>query len=165
MRRSLLAVACVLLISLPAFAKSDRDRVAVGDDITIADGETAGDIACAFCSVTVHGEVQGDIAVFMGRITVDAGHEISGDVAGFGTDLVLGQDASVGGDVAIAAGDVRLDSGAKIHGDQKVLPGRFWLVLPFAPLLILAGLIWLVVWVVRRNRYTPPAYPPNVRRY
>jgi len=29
----------------------------------------------------------------------------------------------------------------------------------FAPLLILIGLIWLIVYIVRRNRYQFPAYP------
>ena len=31
-----------------------------GNDIMVADGETAGDIACVFCSVHVHGDVRGD---------------------------------------------------------------------------------------------------------
>jgi hypothetical protein len=125
----------------------------------IADGETAGDIACAFCTVRVHGDVRGDIATFLGTVTVDAGRNIAGDVASLGGDLVMGEDASVGGDVAIAAGETKMASGAAIRGEQTVMPGRIWLLLPLAPFLILAGLIWLIVYVVRRNRYQFPAYP------
>ena len=61
--------------------------------------------------------------------------------------------------MAIAAGDLNLAPSASVHGSRAVFPGRFWLLVPFAPLLIMAGLIWLIVYVVRRNRYQFPAYP------
>ncbi len=159
MRRLLLAAALLIPVVTLAFANSAQDRVGIGIDIVVADGEYAGDIACAFCTVRVHGDVRGDIATFLGTVTVDADRNIAGDVASLGGDLVMGPDASVGGDVAIAAGETKLASGAAIRGEQTVLPGRIWLLLPFAPLLILAGLIWLVVYIVRRNRYEFPAYP------
>src|ERR1700733_5803371 len=81
MHRLPLDVGVVFSMSLPAFARSTSERASVGDDITISDGETAGDVACAFCSVHVHGEVKGDVAVLFGAITVDAGKSIGGDVA------------------------------------------------------------------------------------
>jgi len=162
MRRLLLGFAVVSL-SLPALAKSGNDRASVGDDITISEGETAADVACAFCSVHVHGEVTGDVAVAFGDITVDPGKSIGGDVAALGGNLNLGAGSWVKGDVAIAAGDVMTADGATIHGSRAVAPSKIWLLLPFAPLLILAGLIWLIVWVVRRNRYQFPAYPPGRR--
>ena len=105
MRRLLLAVAVVFWMSLPVFARSSDDRASVGDDITIAEGQTAGDVACIFCSVKVHGDVKGDVAVLYGSVTVDPGRNIGGDVAGLGADLDLGPGATVHGDVAIAAGD------------------------------------------------------------
>jgi hypothetical protein len=159
MSRLLLAAALLLSLATPAFAGSREDRVGVGNDIIVSAGETAGDIACAFCSVHVHGDVKGDVAIFMGSITVDSGHGISGDVAILGGDLNLGPESEVGGDVAIAAGDVNSAAGAMIHGAQTVLPGRFWLILPLAPFLILGGIIWLIVYLVRRNRYRFPVYP------
>lgn len=159
MRRWLLAVAVLLATTLPGFARSSNDHATVGSDITIEEGETADDIACVFCTVRVHGEVKGDVAVMFGRVEVDAGRSIAGDVASFGADLDLGQDATVGGDVAIAAGDVNASQGAMIHGSSTILPGRIWLLLPLAPVLILIGLIWLIVYLVRRNRYQFPAYP------
>jgi hypothetical protein len=159
MLRLLLAVGLLLASALPAFAKGGDDRASVGSDITIAEGETAGDVACMFCSVHVHGDVRGDVAVLFGRIDVGSGHTISGDLAALGADLNLGEGATVGGDVAIAGGDANLAPGAMIHGSRTVLSNRMWLLLPFAPLLILIGLIWLIVHLVRRNRYRFPAYP------
>jgi predicted aconitase with swiveling domain len=159
MRRLLLAVALLLATTLPAFAKSDNDHATFGNDVTIAEGETSGDIACVFCDVHIHGDVEGDVAVLFGKVEVDAGRSISGDVAAFGADLNLGPGATVGRDVAIAAGDVNSAPGAMIHGSSMVLPGRIWLLLPFAPFLILIGLIWLIVYIVRRNRYQFPVYP------
>ncbi len=164
MRRLLFAI-LVVAIACPAFARSKnsgdsgQDRATFGSDITIAEGETAGDVACVFCTVRIHGEVSGDVAVLFGNVTVDEGRSISGDVAILGGDLGLGEGAAVSGDVAVAAGSANLAPGAMIHGDRTVLPGRAWLLAVFAPLLILAGLIWLVVWIVRRNRYQFPAYP------
>jgi hypothetical protein len=159
MRRLLLAVALLLATTLPAFARSSDDRASVGNDITVAEGETASDIACVFCTVHIHGDVRGDVAVLFGKVELDPGRSISGDVAALGADLNLGPGATVGGDIAIAAGDANLAPGAMVHGSSMVLPGRIWLLLPFAPLLILIGLIWLIAYIVRRNRYQFPAYP------
>ena len=159
MRRLLLAVGLLLASALPAFAKGSEDRASVGNDITIAEGETAGDVACVFCFVHVHGDVRGDVAVLFGKVEVDPGHKIGGDLAALGADVNLGEGAMVGGDVAIAAGDANLAPGAMIHGSRMVLPNKVWLLLPFAPLLILIGVIWLIVHLVRRNRYQFPAYP------
>jgi hypothetical protein len=159
MRRLLLAVALLVSVTLPAYARSSDDRASFGNDITIAEGETASDVACMFCDVHVHGDIRGDVAVMFGKVDVDPGRSISGDVATLGADLNLGPGATVGGDLAMAAGDVNAGPGARIHGSSMVLPGKFWLMLPFAPLLILIGLIWLIVYLVRRNRYRFPAYP------
>jgi hypothetical protein len=159
MRRLLLAVAVFVASALPAYARSTDDRVSFGNDITIAEGDSVGDVACMFCDVRVHGDVRGDVAVMFGKVEVDAGRSISGDVAALGADLNMGEGSSVRGDLALAAGDANLASGATVHGSSMVLPGRIWLLLPFAPLLILIGVIWLIVYIVRRNRYQFPAYP------
>jgi hypothetical protein len=160
LRRLLLALPLLLLLpATSAFANSSEDRVGVGQDISIAEGDTANDIACAFCSVHIHGDVKGDVAVLFGTVSVDSGHSISGDVAILGGDLNLASSSNVGGDVAIAAGDLNASPDATIRGDRAIFPGRFWLLIPFAPLLILIGVIWLIVYLVRRNRYRFPVYP------
>ena len=160
MRRLYLAHILFLLAAMaPTFARADQDRASFGNDITIAEGQTADDVACAFCSVRVHGRVEGDVAVLFGTVSVDDNQTISGDVAILGGDLDLREQATVGGDVAIAAGTANVAEGAAIHGDRTVLPGRFWLLLPFAPILIVIGIIWLIVYLVQRNRYPYPVYP------
>jgi hypothetical protein len=162
------AAPLLLLLAMPAFSQSrSNDHVSFGSDITITEGENASDIACAFCSVHVHGDVRGDVAVLFGSVVLDSGHRVSGDVAILGGDLTLGDDSQVSGDVAIAAGDLNLAPNASVRGDRTVFPGRLWLLLPFAPLILLIGIIWLIVYVVRRNRYQFPAYPngpPPLRR-
>ena len=161
---SLGAASLLLLLAMPAFSQShSNDHASFGNDITVTEGETAADIACAFCSVHVHGDVRGDVAVLFGSVTLDSGHRISGDVAIFGGDLTVGDDSQVGGDVAIAAGDLNLAPTATVHGERAVFPGRFWLLVPFAPLILLIGIIWLIVYLVRRNRYQFPAYPQGRR--
>jgi hypothetical protein len=162
-----LAAASLLLLATPSFGLSShsQDHASVGGDITVAEGETASDIACAFCSVHIHGDVRGDVAVLFGSVTLDSGHRISGDVAILGGDLTVGDDSQVGGDVAIAAGDLNLAPTATVHGDRSVFRGRFWLLVPFAPILLLIGIIWLIVHLVRRNRYRFPAYPNGPRRF
>src|SRR5437868_9376761 len=111
MRRLLLAVGLLLASALPAYARGDDDRASVGGNITIAEGETAGDVACLFCSVHVHGDVRGDVAVMFGKIEVDPGRNVGGDLAALGGDLNLGEGATVGGDGAIAAGGAYLAPG------------------------------------------------------
>lgn len=162
-RRFTLATLIILFtFFLSAFAKNkgrDNDRVSFGSDITVSEGENAGDLVCMFCSVKIHGDVGGDIAVFFGSITVDSGHKIGGDVAVIGGDLNLGEEAVVGGDVAIIAGNAHLAPSATIHGSRTVMPGAFWLLVPLAPLLVFIGVVWLVVYLFRRNRYRYPVYP------
>jgi hypothetical protein len=90
---------------------------------------------------------------------VDSSQAISGDVAILGGDLDMGADSRVGGDVAIAGGRANLASDAAVNGSHAILPGRLWILLPLIPLLILLGIIWLIVYLVRRNRYPYPIYP------
>jgi hypothetical protein len=158
MRGLLLIPTLLFLSAVPSsFARTSPDRASFGNDITISEDETAGDVACAFCSVRIHGNVKGDVAVFFGSVAVDNSQAISGDVAILGGDLNLGEDGKVGGDVAIAGGRANLSSDATIHGSRAILQSRLWVLLPFTPLLILIGIIWLIVYLVRRNRY--PVYP------
>ncbi|HEU5342676.1 hypothetical protein [Edaphobacter sp.] len=164
MVRWLFAAVVLLYAVRPAMARSVDDRVSLGGDITIAAGETGGDVVCVFCSIHIHGDTRGDVVAVLGSVTVDSGHRIGGDVAVIGGDLNLGPESEVGGDVSVIAGSPNLAEDAAIHGSRTVIPGRAWLLLPFAPLLILVGIIWLIVYLVRRARYSYPAYP-GPRRY
>ena len=154
----------LLISSASAHARSrPGEHVSVGNDITISEGETASDIACAFCSVHIHGDVHGDVAVAFGSVDVDTGRTISGDVAVLAGEVVLADESHVGGDVAIAGGNLNLAPSASVRGDRAIFPGHFVLLLVLIPLLIPVGIIWLIVYLIRRNRYQFPAYP-NGRR-
>ncbi|WP_348268012.1 hypothetical protein P8936_01890 [Edaphobacter paludis] len=158
MTKLFLAAALLLFVFTP-FARAKSNRSSFGSDITVVEGESADNIACAFCSVHIQGDAQGNVAVLFGSVTVAPTHNISGNVAIFGGDLNLNDEAVVGGNVAIMAGNANLASTATIHGARTVLPGRLWLLLPFTPLFIFIGIIWLIVYLVCRNRYQFPVYP------
>lgn len=158
----LLMIATIALTPVSASAKqrhNANDRASVGSDITIAEGESAGNIACAFCSVHLHGDATGDVAVAFGSVIVDSGHTISGDTAIVLGDLRLGEGSKVNGDLAILGGSERLSDGAAVQGDRSVIPAPLGTLILLSPLLILIGIIWLIVYFVRRNRYHFPVYP------
>jgi hypothetical protein len=158
----LLSAALVALLTQAAFAKErshGNDRASFGSEIVVPEGETAGDVACAFCSVHVHGDVAGDVAVAFGSVTVDSGHSIAGDTAIVAGNLNLGEGSKASGDVAILAGEALLADGAAIHGSRSIIPQPIGTLILLAPLLVVIGIIWLIVYFVRRNRYQFPAYP------
>jgi hypothetical protein len=157
LRFALLMLLTGLFTARPALA--NEDRVSIAHDITVTDGTTMGDVVCLLCNVRVHGVVQGDVVAVLGSVTVDSERSISGDLVTVGGDVSLGGDASVHGDVAVVAGDLETAPGASVGGDRSVIGGRGWLLFAFAPLLIFAGIIWLIVWLVRRSRYRFPMYP------
>lgn len=162
MRRLPLMAALILLSVAPSFAKgrhNGNDRASFGSDITVAEGETAGDIACAFCSVHLRGDVSGDVAVAFGSVTVEPGHSIAGDTAILEGDLNLGEGSTVNGDLAILAGADHLKEGATVHGSRAVIPQPMGTLVLLSPLLVLIGIIWLIVYIVQRNSYRFPVYP------
>lgn len=165
--RRLLAVVCfTLFAAIPSFASDSEDHVGVGQTITVPEDASVGDIVCAFCTVRVHGGVSGDVVMFFGRLEVDNDKQIDGDVVGFGTRFDLKEGSSVGGDLVDFAGAFH-DSGAKVHGDRVLFPSPIWIAVPFAPLLILIGVIWLIVHYVRVRRqrfYYPPTSGTPFRR-
>jgi predicted acyltransferase (DUF342 family) len=159
MRRFLIATVLTAATALPALARDLQhgdaagSRSSFGSDITIGAEDSVENVACAFCSVHVQGLVRGNVAVLFGDVTVDPEQSIRGNVAVFGGDLSLANEASIGGNVALCAGDLHLDPEALIHGSQSISPSRLWLLVPLMPVLVVVGLIWLIVWWVRRNRY------------
>jgi predicted acyltransferase (DUF342 family) len=149
-----LLLASLALLWVP-MAHAEKDVANVGQDIVVPEGETARDIACAFCNVHVHGDVKGDVAVAFGNVDVDSGREISGDVAVLAGHLGLGDGSRVNGDVAVV-GNLHEGDDVSVRGSRAVLPEALLL----APFVLLAGIIWLIVYLVRRSHYRP-AYPPG----
>jgi hypothetical protein len=158
----LLPAALLLFVVATGFSKGSHggnDRASFGSDITVSEGETVGDVACAFCSVHLHGDVTGDVAVAFGSVTVEPGHSIAGDTAIVGGDLNLGEGSVVNGDLAVMAGNANLAEGAAIHGSRAVVPPPIGTLILLSPFLVLGGLVWLIVYLVRRRRYSFPVYP------
>ena len=158
---ALLMVVGCLCVASPAFAKDDR--VSIASDITVEEGSSSGDLVCVLCSVKLHGDVHGDVVTVLGSVTVDDGQAISGDIATVGGNVSLSDGARVNGDVAVVGGFLNRGPGATIGGESNVETGRGWLLVPFAPLLILIGIVWLVICLVRRRRYGYAMYPHGRR--
>jgi len=163
-RRQLLqlALACALVVlagSAAGFAQTAaHDRTQFGSDINIAPGENIGDATCFFCTVRVRGQVTGDVTAFGGSIVVEDDGEVAGDVTDFGRGVRLDKGGKVGGDVTVFGGPVRRDPAASVGGDVTNFSGSIWLLVVFGlPLVILAGIVTLIVWVIRR--LTRPSVP------
>lgn len=156
-RTAMLLLIGSAIAATPAFAKDDR--VSFANDITVEEGSTSGDLVCMMCSIKVHGEVRGDVVTLLGNVIIDEGRSISGDVATVGGDVSIGDGGDIHGDVAVVGGYLNKGSGVTIGGDSKVMAGKGWLLVPFAPLLIFLGLVWLIVWLATRRRYRFPMYP------
>lgn len=159
------ALFCLIagLILAPAVFAQNRtstlnDRTQFGTDITVGPEEQVGDVTCFGCSVRVRGHVNGDVTVFLGGITIEGEGEVNGDLTNFGRGVRLDRSSKVGGDVTVFGGLVRRDADASVGGDVTNFKGSPWLFLVFGlPLLILAGIVLFIVWLVRR--LTRPAVP------
>ncbi len=135
---------------------SGQDRVAIFSNINIDEGQTAGDVACAFCTVTIKGDVAGDVAVLFGTISADPDRTISGDVALLFSTLHLGDNDRINGDLASALSTTDIPASASVRGDRAVLSSGLGLALLAVPIVILASIIGLILFLVRRNRYPYP---------
>ena len=135
----------------------EGDQVAIGRTITVAPGETRGDIACVRCSVYVRGTVKGDIAVMSGRIVIDGA--VTGDVAIFWGDVRIGEGASVGGDIAAMGAEVKRSPTATVRGSVATISrgqALAGMIVALACTIAALGLfIWLLIWLVRRRRAVP----------
>jgi hypothetical protein len=105
--------------------------------------------------------VAGDIFTLNGRVVLEQGAQVSGDVATLIGDVRLDDGAKIAGDVAAIGGNVRRSPQATIAGDVSSMGGAGWVILAFAvPLLVVAGLIALVVWLIRRA-HRPQPFPAS----
>lgn len=166
-----LALSTALLFSLAPAAHAShkngggQDRVGIFTTINISEDRPAGDVACMFCTVNLDGDVHGDVAVLFGTVNGSADRTISGDVAVLFSTLRLGENSSVKGDLASAFSTVDLASSANVSGDRAIFATGLGAIVLAAPLLLLLGVIWLIVHLVRENRARYQPYPPAPRRY
>lgn len=137
-------------------------------------GQVGGDITTFHGSIVIepNAVVAGEVTAFLGEIRAATGSKIGGDTTVFAGNVVVEQDGMIGGEVTSFAGDIRVANGAKIGGDSTAIGGAVrrqagatiggevtsmqssaWLLLIFVvPFVVLAGLVALVIWLVRRNR-------------
>lgn len=156
-------IIAVLAFSLPAFAGGSHDRTQFGHDVTVGADEDVTEVTCFACSVRVRGNVAGDVTTFGGTILVEDGGEIGGDLTSIGGDVRLDNGAKVQS-MTVFGGKIRRDPGASVSGDVTTFAGgaAFWIFLIFGvPFLILAGVIVLIVWLVKR--FSQPRLPAAAR--
>jgi hypothetical protein len=155
---------CAILMSLlfvsmvgpnAAFANDGGDRVQFFQSITVGADDHVGDVVCLFCSIRMAGSCGDAVAIF-GNIVMDGA--ASGDVVSVGGGIKLGEDANVGGDaVAIGQGLYRHPN-AVVKGQTVSQAGPLILLgLIIVPLLPIILVVALIVWLLRRNSYAPPA--------
>jgi hypothetical protein len=105
-----------LAVLLPS-ALQARDRVMVGEDIYVAEGEVLDDVVCTGCSIRVYGKVKDAVAIG-GNIEIHGeAHDV---VAIAGRIDVRGK---VDGDAVSVAGGLRVHPGAEIRGDAVGVMG------------------------------------------
>ena len=142
-----------------------QDRVGMFTTINISEDRPAGDVACMFCTVNVDGDIHGDVAVLFGTVNGGADRTISGDVAILFSTLRLGDHSRINGDLASAFSTTDLPASTSVRGDRAILATGFGITVLLAPLLLLLGVIWLIVHLVRDHRARYQPYPPAPRRF
>jgi hypothetical protein len=142
-------------------------------------GQVSGDITTFHGHIVIeqNAVVSGEVTSFLGEVRAASGAKIGGDATVFGSSFVLDQDAMLSGEATTFGGDIRVANGAKVGGDSTAIggivrrqagsmmggqvtsmQGTIWLFLIFvAPFLFLAGIVALIIWLVRRNRRPSPA--------
>jgi cytoskeletal protein CcmA (bactofilin family) len=142
-------------------------------------GQVNGNITTFHGNIVIeqNAAVSGEVTSFLGQIRAASGSKIGGNATVFAGNIVLDQDGMVSGEATAIAGDIRVANGAKIGGDSTAIggavrrqagammggevtsmQGTIWLLLIFvAPFMFLAGILALIIWLVRRNRRPTPA--------
>lgn len=150
--RSLLTI-CILLAAPFALAGDNREYTQFGHSIYIGPNEHTGDVTCFFCSVRVRGQVGGEITTFGGNATIEDNASVGGDVTAFGGTVRVGPATRIGGELTVMGGTLIRDPKAQIGGDVTTFSGLGWLLVIFGlPVVFLAGIIALIVWLIQRRQ-------------
>ena len=156
--RSLLTI-CILLSAPFAVALDGREYTQFGHSIYIGPDQQTGDVTCFFCSVRVRGQVGGEITTFGGNVIIEDNASVGGDITAFGGTVRLGPETKIGGELTVMGGTLIRDPKAQIGGDVTTFSGQGWLLLIFGlPLLIFAGIIALIVWLIQRRQRPVQTY-------
>jgi hypothetical protein len=140
------------------FAAKSADRTQFGRDIRIAAGEKTGDVTCINCSIYMQGQAAGDVTAIHGNVTLETGAAVAGDVTAVWGNVRTESATQIAGDLTAVAGSVHRDPQSTASGDVTSLAGTKWLLaIVVPPIVFLGGIIALIIWLVQRNRVSPPA--------
>jgi hypothetical protein len=94
-------------IDLTAGEEEGEDRVSIGQDLVIEEGEIVeGDVVSIGGDLTVKGTVEGDAVSVGGKLTVTPTAVIGGDAVSMGGTLDISPEADVGGEKVAVEGDI-----------------------------------------------------------
>ena len=161
MKSTVQSLLVLLVLVVPAIALSGdtHEYTQFGHSIYIGPDQQTGDITCFLCSVRVRGQVGGEITTFGGNVTLEDSASVGGDVTAFGGTVRLGPETKIGGELTVVGGRLTRDPKAQIGGDVTTFGGQGWVIVIFGlPLLIFAGIIALIVWLVQRRQRPTQTY-------
>jgi hypothetical protein len=96
---------------------SRDDRVSVGNSVHIAADESARDVVCIGCSITLDGEAFGDLVAVGGSVSVTG--LAHGDAVAIGGSVDVGEHAEVDGEATAVGGTVNVENGGQVHGSRS----------------------------------------------
>jgi L-asparagine transporter-like permease len=145
----------MLVVPTASLANDGGDRVQFFQSISVDPDDHVGDVVCIFCSIRMAGSCGDTVAIF-GNIVIDG--TVTGDAVSIGGGIKLEEDANVSGDAVAIGQGVYRHPNSTVKGQVVSQAGPVILlgliVIPLLPVIIVVA---LVVWLVRRNRYVPPA--------
>jgi hypothetical protein len=145
---------CLLAVLAPAALRADSDRVMVGEDIYVAEGEDLNDAVCIGCSIRVDGKVRDAVAIggsievtgeVHDAVSIGGGLDVRGKVSGdavviFGSTRVR-EGGRIRGDAVSILGSVRTADSGSVGGD--IVSSESW-----APIALSGVVIGLIVFLV-----------------
>jgi hypothetical protein len=157
-RLPLFAVLLLVCVVPYANAKNKSEYTQFGHDIRIGANQKTNDLTCINCSIYVHGQVAGDVTAIHGNVVIDGDASVAGDVTAVLGDVRVDKGTKIAGDLTAVGGKISRQPEATVAGDVTSLEGHswFWLILGF-PVVLIAGIIALIVWLVQRSKTPAPA--------
>ena len=119
-RSMLLLIAVIAAFASVAITPARADKVQIGKQIVVEEGQSGGDLVCVGCSIVVRGTA-GDVVSVGGRVDI-SGHA-TGDIVAVGGSVNLASTASVKGDVVTVGGRLNREAGATVQGEVSETAG------------------------------------------
>jgi hypothetical protein len=94
-----------------------EDRIVHNGDLVIAADETVHDVTVFAGSVSILGNVTGNVTVFGGSANVKKGAHVVGNATAVGGSIDVADGASIDGDVGVVAGSLDRHKGSKVGGN------------------------------------------------